>query len=147
MLDEPPVPNRHEQVAVAAVVVQTELGEDREVAGHPRVLARHLEEANVREDMTHDPLHLRSAFGTLARRSPRLVTARFRSAAEELDDRFAATERLAPAELELTVLAERGSLSLTHPRSTYTGAGGLELGRTTPQQPRRVGVRRAGQSL
>ena len=53
------VADRHEHVAVAAVVVEADLGEHGEVAGDPRPLRRHLGEPDVRHVVADDAPHAR----------------------------------------------------------------------------------------
>ena len=53
------VADRHEEVAVAAVVVEPDLGEHGEVAGDPRLVRRHLGEPDVRHVVANDAPHTR----------------------------------------------------------------------------------------
>src|SRR5439155_17076112 len=47
--NQPVIADGHEDIAVAAVVVEADLGEDGEVAGDPRFLRIHVGEADVRD--------------------------------------------------------------------------------------------------
>ena len=51
------------EIAVAAVMVEADLGEDREVAGDSRLVRRHFGEADVRHVVAHDALDARRLGG------------------------------------------------------------------------------------
>src|SRR5262245_37627619 len=97
MADQPVVADGHEDVAVAAVVVEADLGDNREVADDACLVRMDLGEADVRHIVPHDPLHARRLRGRV-RCGDR--------AAEKVDYRGASADRLASAQLELAVFAE-----------------------------------------
>ena len=97
MADQPVVAVGHEDVAVAAVVVETDLSDDREIAGDARLVRTHVGEADVRHVVPHDPLYARRLRGR-SRCGYR--------ATEKLDDRCASPDRPPFAQLELAVFAE-----------------------------------------
>src|SRR5215212_176097 len=97
MADEPVIADGNEHVSVAPVVVETDLGEDSEVAGDPRLVRCYVGEADIRHVVAHDSLHTRR-LGCRVRCCD--------GSAEELEDRGSAADRLAAAELELAVFTK-----------------------------------------
>jgi hypothetical protein len=97
MADQPIVAHGYENVSVAPVVVEADLGEDREVAGDSRLVWAYFGEADVRDVVAHDPLNSRCLRG------------RNRwcdDATQEVDDRGPPAYAFAAAKLQLAVLAE-----------------------------------------
>src|ERR1700754_1375284 len=95
--DQPVVTDGHEDVSVAAIVVEADLGEDGEVAGDACLVRTYLGEADVRHVVAHDPFHAGCLRGRNWCRH---------GATEKLDDRGGSADRLASAQLELPVFAE-----------------------------------------
>ena len=96
MPDQPLFPNRHEDVAIATIVVEPDLGEDREVGLDPGRRWCELNESHVGNVVSHDPLHSGARGGTGGGADP----------AEEVDDRLAAGHRIAASDLEHAVRTE-----------------------------------------
>src|ERR1700752_4881282 len=94
MLDQPRVAVGYQSVAIAADVVEPDMGHHREVAQDMRLVASHLGEQHVGDVVPDDRLDV-GADGDVPR-----------DTAEERDDLGAAAQRLEAAYLQYTVCAE-----------------------------------------
>jgi ribosome-associated toxin RatA of RatAB toxin-antitoxin module len=95
--DKPVIAHGYEHIAVAAVMVEADLGENHEIASHPRFLWRHVGKADVGDVVAHDPLHARRCGRRAGRRH---------DSSEKVNDRVAPADRLGAPQLELAVLAK-----------------------------------------
>jgi hypothetical protein len=95
--DQPVITSAHKDISVAAVMVEANLGEDREVAGDSCLVRAYFGEADVGDVVADDSLH--------PRRLCRCVWC-CDGSAEKLDDRCPTADRVAAAQLEFAVLAK-----------------------------------------
>src|SRR5580692_776460 len=100
--DEPPLAHRHQSVAVAAHVVEPDLGEDGEVAGDRCLRRRYGLESDVGDVVAHDPPRPVVVHGAGSLAHPR----RLGRPAEAIHDGRPALQRRGAADLEDAVFAE-----------------------------------------